>query len=138
MAETIGDASQYTIPIAEVESGLNVPGTHKTYVAISGYVDPDATPSDTTIYTVPTGKTLWLVQATMSRQDSGNTTPFHDSAGNVASGTALCTVQSCARNYGQNVTKFLQPIAFTKGITIDSARLPGEKDLFYLLEGYLV
>lgn len=138
MAETIADHAISYENVSGAEYDFARAAGDKIFVIISGEIDPDAAPSDTTLYTVPSGRILYVQRISWGRETLAGITPLYDSAGNTASGAIKVSVVSSERNYGMYTTDYLTPVTFRKGITVDSGDLAGEKDQRFVIQGYLI
>jgi hypothetical protein len=99
----------------------------------------DAAASDTTLYTVPSGKTLYIDFA-MSMTTNASIYPIglFDSAGDSADGTAKITVPSVPSSFPLPMMNYAAPIPFSKGVTIDAADTPVNKNYWFWFNGWLV
>lgn len=139
MAETISREGTTVTPVAQYQSNLTKGGTSKQGVFRGAVVSVDAAPSDTTLYTVPAGK-LFLCNAIVAqKQDAPGNQEVMDSAGDTSSGASKCLILMGQKGAMPPIrNEFNPPIAFQKGITIDSTMFTASKDHEYQIMGYLV
>lgn len=136
MAETFNKVALVEQPQSDLES-LHKQPSRKVYVVKFFELAVDAAPSDTTLYTVPTGRTFFLTGYYAQKTDAGGTNPVYDSAGNSASGSAKITiVESIYATQLANHVTFDPPIVFRKGITLKGTEMTASKTLVIQLEGY--
>lgn len=138
MAESITGQSTVTIPVVSPQSDIAKAETKKAYVCTGGAIDVVAPLEDTTLYTVPEGKTFYLTKVLHNTTGTAVDVPFYDSAGNVASGAAIVTLIPCLSTAHVVETKFDVPVAFQIGVTLDSGDMFDGVDINYMIHGYLV
>lgn len=136
MAETFNKVALSEVPQSEFMS-LHKQPTRKVNVVKFFELAVDAAPSDTTLYTVPTGKTFFLTGYNAQKTDAGGTNPVYDSAGDSASGSAKITiVESIYATQLANQVIYDPPIPFYKGLTLKGTEMTASKTLVIQLAGY--
>lgn len=139
MAESIVYQANTEQPVIHELTDLAQKNVQKTLVVISGTVDPDSSPTDTTVYTVPAGKTLYVYEIHFSRQDAGGQMSLDDEAGDSTDGSRrLISFPTATAGYTPTHITLPSGLAFERGITIDSVFLGGQKAENYLIIGYLL
>jgi hypothetical protein len=115
------------------------PGVVK-YVISSGQFTTDAAADDTTLYTVPTGRTLFIDSITMGYNTDGSYQVYlHDASGNSVTGTTQFFTASAsywARTL--NAANFAVPIPVRKGVTVAGSTMPNSKGFNWRITGWLV
>lgn len=112
----------------------------KTFLTRCVIIGVDAAPSDTTIYTVPTGKVFYLTAtSTYTNNAGGLLRSLYDSAGDVAANVKLgCFFNDIAAGTAHHEEYGGGGIPFTTGITMATADLIANKTFGLILHGYLV
>jgi hypothetical protein len=138
MAETTGTLSDYRNSVIQTMTEMEVKGVDKQYINTMLYVTSDAAPSDTTIFTVPTGKKLYVIKCQSSNNGASNyNSKLHDDVSDSATGDAKILATTVSEdNATPLIQQFATPIIFEKGITVSG--MLGSCSSFFLIEGYIM
>lgn len=138
MGESITAQGSQSIPLSRINNDLKIDKTGQSYVLETLTVTTDADPGNTTIYTVPSGKTFWLTRIRARVADGAKSMQAKDKAGDDASGDVAVVVFAGHRTYGFEDNHYSEPVPFKNGITFGGNQFTASKAHDFMLEGILV
>lgn len=139
MATSITNSFSDSKPLLAIESERMADGLKNiSPITIILKCDNSAVPTNKTIYTVPSGRTLYIEKARAHQADSGTTYTFYDNASDAASGNSFTVFGVIAFTDYPFIHEFKTPIEIKEGLTVAAAGQTASKNSYYYFEGYLV
>lgn len=115
----------------------------KVHVIRSIQVAADASPSDTTVFTVPANKTFYLVRVTGSKSSAGiYGLRVYDAAGDSVTPNEDALFRAPITPEASDVAAydvvFQSPIPVKQGLTLEGTNIPASATTYLQFEGYLI
>lgn len=138
MAATISREGTTVTPLISFNSDMNFEPDRKISIVRTVVLNVGAGQDDKTIYTVPEGKTFYLMGYYATKQDGPGSCRLHDSIGDSPTGDPVLVVFFSQKTYPPYHVQVPVGIKFSKGITVDGSDITASKDTEYTFYGYLV
>jgi hypothetical protein len=123
----------------QIDSLLDNPNVSKIGITVHSHFTTDAAADDTTIYTVPSGKTLLVTEFGGVKEDGAGMFDIYDSSGDSATGSVVMGVYyGTGAGEGFKVTQYTVPVVIKNGLTIKGADMANSKHYWWVVKGWLV
>ena len=141
MPSTLNREDDIRTILSELDSLINY--SRSTQSLLGVYIPvkftTDAAADDTTIYTVPSGRVLYVyMYAGNQNVNLTNYVAVYDNTGDSATGKYLWTMPITEGHSGHYQTKLTKPIAVKNGITLKGSDMENSKQYNIELYGFLI